>query len=160
MAVIKIVKGNLLDATEDIIAHQVNCMGVMGAGVAKQIKENYPKAFEMYKRACDRYKNFPTWNYGTCQLVICQKKTGENKLIANLFGQFDYGRERRAYTSESQFTCALTDLCDQAHDVYATSIAMPYKIGCGLAGGNWENIYKIIEGTLSDFDVTLYKLED
>ncbi len=34
---VKIVKGNILNATEDIICQQVNCMGIMGAGLAKQI---------------------------------------------------------------------------------------------------------------------------
>ena len=31
---IKVVNGSLLDATEDILCHQVNCQGVMGSGVA------------------------------------------------------------------------------------------------------------------------------
>ena len=38
---IKIVKSNILDATEDIICHQTNCFGIMGSGLAKQIKEKY-----------------------------------------------------------------------------------------------------------------------
>ena len=45
---INIVKGNILNATEDIICQQVNCKGVMGAGLAKQIKEKYPEVFESY----------------------------------------------------------------------------------------------------------------
>ncbi|WP_223260709.1 hypothetical protein [Bacillus sp. LNXM65] len=39
---IKTVDGNILEASEDIICHQVNCKGVMGAGLAKQIKSKYP----------------------------------------------------------------------------------------------------------------------
>lgn len=35
---IKTIEGNILDAEEDIICHQVNCKGVMGAGLAKQSK--------------------------------------------------------------------------------------------------------------------------
>ena len=35
-----------------IIAHQVNCMGVMGSGVAKQVKEKYPSAFHDYQALC------------------------------------------------------------------------------------------------------------
>ena len=43
-------RGNLLESTEDFIAHQVNCKGVMGAGVAKQIKNKILKDnFQMYK---------------------------------------------------------------------------------------------------------------
>ena len=53
---IKIVKGNLLDATEDIIAHQVNCMGVMGSGLAKQIRNKYPEVYANYKDYLKNYK--------------------------------------------------------------------------------------------------------
>ena len=37
------VKGNLLDKQWDIFCHQVNCKGVMGSGIAKQIAEKYPE---------------------------------------------------------------------------------------------------------------------
>lgn len=49
---IKTVEGNILDAEEDIICHQVNCKGVMGAGLAKQIKSKYPNVYKDYKRLC------------------------------------------------------------------------------------------------------------
>ncbi len=45
---IKIIDGNLFDTKAKIIAHQVNCRGVMGSGVALQIKERYPYVYEMY----------------------------------------------------------------------------------------------------------------
>ena len=46
---IKVVKGNLLDATEAIIAHQVNCQKKMNSGVAKAIREKYPIVFDIYQ---------------------------------------------------------------------------------------------------------------
>ena len=46
---IKVVYGDLMQATEDIIVHQVNCKGVMGSGVAKQIKANFPEVFNEYR---------------------------------------------------------------------------------------------------------------
>ena len=46
--------GDLLVAQEelnlDVICHQVNCQGVMGSGIAKQIRDTYPIVFENYKR--------------------------------------------------------------------------------------------------------------
>ena len=39
------------------------------------------------------------------------------------------------------------------------TICMPYGIGCGIANGDWNEVYKIIEEVFSDYDVTLYKLE-
>ncbi|WP_370956757.1 hypothetical protein AB3239_10910 [Bacillus subtilis] len=46
---IKIVKGNILDASEDIIVQQVNCKGVMGAGLAKAILNKYPNVKKEYQ---------------------------------------------------------------------------------------------------------------
>ena len=52
----KVVTGNVLDSNADVIIHQVNCQGVMGSGVAKQVKDRYPVVYEMYKAKCNEYK--------------------------------------------------------------------------------------------------------
>ena len=52
---IKVVKGNLLDATEAIIAHQVNCQRKMNSGVAKAIREKYPIVFDIYQETKRQY---------------------------------------------------------------------------------------------------------
>lgn len=38
------------------------------------------------------------------------------------------------------------------------SIAIPYGIGCGIASGDWDKVFQIIEEVFNDYDVTLYKL--
>ena len=43
---------------------------------------------------------------------------------------------------------------------HKTTIALPYKIGCGRGGADWEVVYKIIEKELSSFEVELWKLEE
>lgn len=46
--------GDLLKQDKvDIICHQTNCKGVMGAGIAFQIKRTYPEVFKKYKEFCD-----------------------------------------------------------------------------------------------------------
>lgn len=156
---IRIVSGDLLSSTEDIIAHQVNCCGVMGAGVAKQIKERFPKAYQVYRKTCENYKGREDLILGQCQLVVCRNPSGGNALVANLFGQLDYGKGKR-HTEDYVFMQCLMNLVVYANEVHASSIAMPYKIGCGLAGGDWESIYKIIAQELRGFEVTLYKKEN
>lgn len=47
MAVV-IKEGNVFDSDAKIICHQVNCQGVMGSGVAKEVRERYPKVYEQY----------------------------------------------------------------------------------------------------------------
>lgn len=88
---IKTIEGNLLNATEDIIGHQVNCRGVMGSGVALQIKQKWPTSFGGYIELCGikgREKLL-----GLSQFI----ETPDGKVIANLFGQDDYGRGRMGY---------------------------------------------------------------
>ena len=46
------VKGNLLDSDCDYICHQVNCQGVMGSGIARQIRERWPRVYDGYKNFC------------------------------------------------------------------------------------------------------------
>jgi O-acetyl-ADP-ribose deacetylase (regulator of RNase III) len=158
MAVIKIVKGNLLDATEDIIAHQVNCMGVMGAGVAKQIKEKWPKVFEQYRKQYESWKNNPDWQLGWCDIIVADRPEGGKVLVANLYGQYGYGTDvtRTDYKALGR---SLYRLRNDAEKLRAKTIAMPYKIGCGLAGGDWPTVFRMIEHYLSDFEVTLYERE-
>ena len=49
---IKIVDGDLLQANIPLIAHQTNCLGVMGAGIAKAIKNKWPDVYTQYKDLC------------------------------------------------------------------------------------------------------------
>ena len=52
MLTIPIRSGNILHSGADIIVQQVNCRGVMGAGLAKQIATRYPDVLAMYKKYC------------------------------------------------------------------------------------------------------------
>ena len=146
--IVKIVDGDILQAKENIIAHQVNCQGVMGSGIAKQIKDKYPNVFSPYRKF---FVNNKFTALGKCQIV----KAEDNKYIANLFGQYKYGRDKQ-YTDYKALEEALFSLKVSAKD-HNLSVAIPYNIGCGLAGGNWETVYKIIEEVFHDHDVTLYK---
>jgi len=147
---IKIVDGDILQASENIIAHQVNCMGVMGGGIAKQIREKYPNVFDQYRKF---FVNNKFTALGKCQIV----KTEDNKYIANLFGQNKYGRDKQ-YTDYDALKDSLFSLKVSAKD-HNMSIAIPFNIGCGLAGGDWDIVYKMIEEVFHDYDVTLYRWE-
>ena len=79
--------GDLLKQDKvDIICHQTNCKGVMGAGIAFQIKRTYPEVFKKYKEFCDEYENILL---GRTLFVNCN----DGKVVANLFGQDGYGED-------------------------------------------------------------------
>lgn len=151
--------GNLLEATEDIIAHQVNCQGVMGSGVALQIKKKYPRAFVQYSIKCDEYENKKEL-LGNCQLVI----VSEDKIVANLFGQHEFGKINKlftVYTSLRQAFQLLHDCVTNPDNYYyGKTIAIPYNIGCGLGNGDWNVVEEMLKEIFHDIDIVAYKLEE
>ncbi|ALS22130.1 macro domain-containing protein [Paenibacillus naphthalenovorans] len=146
---IKIVEGDLLKATEDIIGHQVNCRGVMGSGVAAQIKRRYPAAFYQYSAMCEFLGSTAL---GVCQVVEVSKV----KYVANLFGQNEYGRGIQ-HTDYDALHLALESLYKRAKRD-GLSVALPYKLGSDRGGGDWDVVYKIIDKVFKNYEVTLYKL--
>ncbi|ETT41472.1 MULTISPECIES: macro domain-containing protein [unclassified Paenibacillus] len=147
---IQLVNGDLLEASEDILGHQVNCQGVMGSGIAKILRDRYPNLYPEYKKYCDQYT--PDGLLGHCQLV----QTGA-KYTANLFGQLNYGRSKTRYTDYAALEQALTTLKTEAQ-AKGLSVALPYNIGCGLANGEWSVVEEMIGKVFADYEVTLYKI--
>jgi O-acetyl-ADP-ribose deacetylase (regulator of RNase III) len=142
--------GDLLQAGEDIIGHQVNCQGVMGSGIAKTLRDAYPNLYSEYKRFADQHH--PRELLGKCQLV----EVG-SKLVANLFGQLTYGRDNIRYTDYGALKQSLLTLKERARS-QGDSVALPYNIGCGLANGDWKVVEAILQEVFIDYDVTLYQL--
>lgn len=132
--------GNLVTGDYPIFCHQVNCMGVMGSGIAKQIKDKYPKVFDEYKVRCS-YGN----NLGQIQTI----RLPDNRICVNMFAQGYYGRDKR-YTDYNAFKSCLNNLAvvmNSAGMSRYNKVAFPHGIGCGLAGGDWY----VILGFLKDF---------
>lgn len=148
---VRIVTGNILEADDrNIIIQQVNCQGAMNSGIAKQIRDRYPDVFTVYKEMCDAHKD------NTSELLgkVCYCLTPEFMII-NCFGQNHYGRGRRFTDYDALRKCFETVACNKAE-----RIGIPYKVGCGLGGGNWSIVYKMICDIFKDMDVKIYKLEE
>ena len=151
---ITIKEANLLDATENILIHQVNCQGVMGSGVAKAIRDKWPNVYAEYRAI-----PFHNEMLGQVQFV----EIGKEKWVANLFSQFDYVRVYTQNSTVAQNTdygamvsgfSYIARLCKKGH----FSVAMPYGIGCARGGADWSVVMNIIEKCFEGISVTLYKL--
>lgn len=149
-------EGNIFDSDADIICHQVNCQGVMGSGVAKEVRERYPEVFIRYKTLCNLQKNYPAGLLGGAQIIPVERN-GKTCWIANCFGQEKYGYDGAQYTSIGALMEAFQDVAHFAKESNKT-VAMPYKIGCCRGGADWETVKKIIDVTFKDCDVELWKL--
>lgn len=144
--------GDLLKSGEDIQAHQTNCLGIMGAGIAMHIKRMYPEVFTSYQNLCTE-KGKERTLLGTCQIV---KTNTENIHIANLFGQHGIGKGAMQ-TEYPALKEALSTLKEEAKK-NNLSVGLPYQLGSGLAGGEWSVVKKMIEEIFNDYPVTIYKL--
>ena len=159
---IKEVNGNLLTYPGiQVIGHQTNCLSVMGAGIAKQIKARWPEVFREY---CDYCKSQSDKHnlLGTIQVL----KTDDGKYIANLFGEYSYyksiapyeeGGKPRHTDYDALWQCLRRLHIWMALNDIKTG-GVPDHIGCGLAGGNWDGVvYPMIKDEFrDDKDITLY----
>lgn len=134
----KTIAGNILDITYGAICHQVNCQRVAGAGLALQIKGKWPEWYNYY------LKTNPT--LGTTTIFPVQYNPGI--WVLSLYAQDGYGHNKK-YTDYDAFRKCMADInwfvgvLREHPPVY-----FPQGIGCGLAGGNWNVIEKIIEAEI------------
>ncbi len=138
------IKDDLLRIRKGILCHQCNMMGVMGAGIAKQIKDKYPKVHRNYMRACQDTDR-PV-RLGRVQSVYID----DDLIVVNIFGQRNYGRSKgicyTSYEAHEKAWPIIRDLKDETElTVYA-----PYYIGAGLAGSDWTRIHSIAEKNIPD----------
>ena len=143
--------GNLLDAQTDVIAHQVNCQGVMGSGIAKQIREKWPRVYDNYVSYCYDYAACTHELLGECQLV----QINDNQYVANLFGQNKYGYDGKRYTSYDGIYDALVSLASQMKDNNMNSVAFPYHMSSDRGGADWFIISMMITAVFKHTNVQI-----
>lgn len=136
------------------LGHQVNAMGVMGGGIALAIKQKYPYVYDIYRCFCGG-KNGGYKEKSEILGQVCYILENDGVTIANLFGQYSYGRTTR-YTDYDGLQKALQDLHDKAGSVGKSIVVIPYNIGCGLAGGDWTIVEPMIHDIFSDNSTDLY----
>ena len=133
--------GDLLDADAEALVNTVNCVGVMGKGVALQFKKRFPDNFKRYSRACKREKVQP----GHMFVFDTGRPDSKPKYIIN----FPTKRHWRAKSRVDDVEDGLADLADQIRKRKIRSIAMP-ALGCGHGGLEWEEVRSLIERELGD----------
>ena len=158
-------KGDLLESNCNIICHQVNCQRVMGSGIAKQIRDKWPKVYEDYCCNIDyMYDNgLVTNSSDLLGMVSWTELDINNKYIMNFFSQDKFLPRGVCHTDYEAFTdCCRTlknFITERNLDKSSTIIGFPYKIGCGLAGGHWDVVSAIIEREFEGYEVEIYEYE-
>lgn len=145
---VHIVKGDLFQADVDILAHGVNCKNGFGSGVAGTMAGRHPRAKSEYHA-----KFFKEgWKLGDVQFVF-----SGNQTIANCATQNEYYPRNKIHVDYYSVR-----LCMEKVKLFAKTgdftIGIP-KIGCGLAGGDWDVVKNILDEVFSDYDVTVFFLD-
>lgn len=144
----KTIEKDILTVEEGIICSQVNCMGVMGSGLAKSIRDKWPKVYVEYKEYCDKFENKKYQLLGNILMV----EVADNLFVANLFGQYDYGLDGR----KTEY-CAVNNALQELHAFISlnlhwknTPVYIPYRMSSDRAGGDFNIILDIVEQYFPD----------
>jgi len=146
---IKIIDGNLLDFPNGInyIAHSCNTQNIMGGGIAKQIKDRYPTAYQ-----ADCFAMYEDDNVlGEYSFAVADAT--QTKGIYNMYTQDKIGGARAV--NYEAFYVALTKVANTIEweddtDEKTSVFGLPWMISCGLAGGSWNVILSMINDILID----------
>jgi len=147
---IKNIQGDLLDFPNgiDVIFHQANTEGVMGAGIAKQIKQKFPYASvndQQFALPFGR-KRLGQFSFFEFMLAVEQTRQIREKIIINLYGQML--KENSVFGIPTDYLAlyaALSRACNWLSKKHESCVlGFPYGMGCGLGGGDWEIVEEII----------------
>ncbi|MFD4674214.1 macro domain-containing protein [Lentzea sp. NPDC058450] len=132
--------GDLLDADVEALVNAVNCVGVMGKGLALQFKQRHPAYFASYAAACAA---------GEVQL-------GRVHVVSldRCFISFPTKKHFRSRSRLSDVAAGLDDLARVIGSSGLRSVAVP-ALGCGLGGLAWSDVEPLIAAKLGPLDATV-----
>lgn len=128
-------QGNLLEEDAEAIVNTVNCVGVMGKGIALQFKQAFPENFQQYKKACNAKEVQPGRMF-----TVPTGKLFNPKYIIN----FPTKRHWRDKSKIEDIQTGLKALVAEVQQLGITSIAIP-ALGCGNGGLDWVEVKPLIE---------------
>ena len=139
MADIELRTGDILKADVDAIVNTVNCVGIMGRGIALQFKNAYPANFKAYKAACDAEQVQPG------RMFVYETGKFTPRFIIN----FPTKRHWKGKSRIEDIEAGLIALAEEIESRGIKSVAIP-PLGAGLGGLNWEEVLPRIIAVLQD----------
>jgi O-acetyl-ADP-ribose deacetylase (regulator of RNase III) len=142
--------GNILNEEAEALVNTVNCVGVMGRGVALQFKKRFPANFKAYEAACKHGAVQP----GRMFVFATNQLTGPRYII-----NFPTKRHWRGKSRMSDIEAGLQALVSEITERGIRSIALP-PLGSGLGGLDWTVVRSRIAaglGALRDVRITVFE---
>lgn len=136
--------GDLFASRADAFVNTVNCVGVMGKGLALQFKQRFPEYFLVYKQVCDAGQLRP--GRPGCVRLVLHPAPAEPRPAMVMFPTKDDWKKPSKIEWIDQ---GLAYLKTNYQEWGITSLAMP-PLGCGLGGLDWNDVYPLIEHYFAD----------
>lgn len=137
---VAIKSGDLLKEETDAIVNTVNCVGIMGKGIALQFKQRWPQNFKAYAAACKREEIKPgkmfIYDFG---------EWARPQFIIN----FPTKKHWRGDSKIEYIEEGLHDLVEQVKRLGIRSIALP-PLGCGNGGLDWDTVRGLVFDAFKD----------
>lgn len=146
---IRFIKGDLFQSGAEALVNTVNCVGVMGKGLALQFKNRYPENYALYRKACSQGRVQPGKLY-----VVSVYEDFNKKIIINFPTKYHW----RNPSEYIYITSGLADLRYVINDLRIRSIAIP-PLGCGLGGLRWDVVKNLITDALKDLECEILVYE-
>jgi O-acetyl-ADP-ribose deacetylase (regulator of RNase III) len=150
---IELRRGDLLKQNAEALVNAVNCVGIMGRGIAFQFRKAFPENFKIYEAACKRGEVKPGE-----MLVFDTHQVTNPRYIIN----FPTKRHWRDQSRITAIESGLEALVKEVHDRGISSMAVP-ALGCGLGGLKWSEVRPRIEKAFAkvpDVQVWLFEPEE
>lgn len=147
---IRFERGDILAADTEALVNTVNCVGVMGRGIALQFKNRYPANFKAYAAACKLGEVQPGKMF-----VFDRREITWPRYIIN----FPTKRHWRGKSRIEDIVAGLESLVQEVESRGIRSIAIP-PLGSGLGGLDWRRVRPLIEqamSSLEDVEVVVYE---
>lgn len=137
--------GNIFRTQEEVIVHGCNCFNTFGAGIALEVYKTYPNTW-MVDQLTERGARS---KLGTITYNTEQNKYYPERMvtIVNAYTQYRYSRDKVDVEYDKLLECMET-VCKTFDNKI---IAMP-KIGCGLAGGDWNIVSEILDTVSNEYN--------
>jgi O-acetyl-ADP-ribose deacetylase (regulator of RNase III) len=133
-SMIKLTQGDILKADAEALVNTVNCVGIMGRGIALQFRKAFPDNFKAYESACKAEEVQPGRMF-----IHDLNRIYNPRFIIN----FPTKRHWKGKSRMEDIQSGLVDLINVVQQYKLNSIAIP-PLGCGLGGLNWKEVKPLI----------------
>lgn len=143
--------GNIFNSDAEALVNPVNCIGVMGKGLALQFSKEFPSTSEKYKTAAKRYGIV----LGSPFITEVNQKIDCKHPTTRFIIHFPTKNHWKDKSNILDIKYGLNSLLNLLVITKIKSIAIP-PLGCGLGGLDWEEVKPLIEETFKDSDIKVY----